>query len=168
MRKKNELQVVDDQNGIDKLPIELTGERRQKHNEAVKDVNAFARYGSMVLRVKAQTLAALGKEAEKAGIKQIGHGRVLVASENAENAIATLGALAQDMIKVKPTPNHEVILEIMQLVREFNHQLIVTAQMHIVADRQVSMEPAAQRSSLPPPNATVTIAIAKENGNRQV
>lgn len=163
---RSDLPIVFDPDKVDELPIKLSGPRRRKYNEAAKEAAVFARYGSTVLRLKAQTLAALGKAAEQAGIKQIGHGRVMVASENAEQAIATLGAFVQELVKAKPCPDHTVILDIMRLVREFNHQLIVTAQMHISADKQTLMEPTARTNSLPPPGATVMIAIGKENGGK--
>lgn len=156
--------VIDSDQQPQELEVKLTGAQRKKHNRAAREAAAFARYGVQVLRMKATTLAVLGKHAEQAGIKQIGHGRVILASENAEMCIQTLGGLVQDLAKAKPCPDHAVILDIMRLLRDFNDQLISTAAMHIAADKQPSMEPAADRATLPPPGATVMIAIGKENG----
>lgn len=145
--------------------IRTPSTKPQKYSEAAAEVAAFARYGAQVLRIKTKTLAAIGQAAEQAGIKQIGHGRIVVASENAEKAIETLGALAQDLIKSQPVSDPALILDILRLVREFNAQLIHTAQVHLSADKQSTMEPTGRLTSLPQPRATVMIAIDnKGNG----
>jgi len=119
------------------LPVELKTAVKApvKTKKAVNQALTFARFGVQVLRVKARALAALGKEAENSGIKQIGHGKILVASDNAETAIARLGIIVDKMLKDKSNVDYETILEIMRLQKEFNSQLIKAAEAHFNADK---------------------------------
>lgn len=154
---------------LEPVPIELSGAPKpptRKLKKAMAEAQAFARYGVQVIRVKARVLAALGKEAEACGIKQIGHGKILLASDYAEVAIAKLGGIVDKLLKVQPSPDHELILEIMRLQREFNAQLIKTAEAHFDADKQPSSGPTMTGITIPyPPGAPVMVGVGKPPGS---
>ena len=108
------------------LPAELSAEPttpKLRVRRAVADAKAFAKFGVQVLRVKAAVLGALGTEAENAGIKQIGHGRILVASDNADTAISRIDDIIDKLLKAKP-PDYPLIADMMRLKKEFNAQVL--------------------------------------------
>lgn len=140
---KSELPVKFETPVLIDLPVELKAEAKKpkpKDKKAMANAQAFAKFGVQVLRVKSRTLAALGREAQQCGIKQIGHGKILMASDNAEMAIAALGEMVDKLMKAAPgtqaAPDYGLILEVMQLQKEFNNQLIKTAEAHFNADKQ--------------------------------
>jgi len=136
---KSEIAVTFEAPKLEELPVELKSgapdKPKPKDRKAISEAQAFAKFGVQVLRVKSRVLAALGKEAQDYGIKQIGHGKILVASDNAEAAIARLGIIVDKMLKDKSNVDYETILEIMRLQKEFNSQLIKAAEAHFNADK---------------------------------
>lgn len=163
---KSELPVKFEPAELLKLPIELPPEppakKNKKHKTAMADVAAFARFGVQVLRIKAQTLAALGKVAEEAGIRQIGHGKILLASDNAEQAIQTLGAFVEELKSKPGGADHKTIVELMRLVQSFNGQLIQTAQAHLQLDKHPANGTTEARITMPfPSGSPVMIAVGK-------
>lgn len=144
------------------INLKLKGKHRARHKARIAEAKIFARFGIQPIRLKAHTLAALGHEAEAAGIKQIGYGKVLVASDNAEEAIAALSGIVAKMM-AGDEPDYTTIMEIMKLQKEFNNQVISTAQIHINADKQVSDTDKGKSISVPyPSGAPVMIAVGKQ------
>lgn len=165
---KSELPVKFQANEQLAVPIILPpvpAKKRKKASAAMVEAAAFARFGVHSLRVKAETLAALGKTAEAAGIKQIGHGRIIVAADNAEGAIRTLGAFVEDLVTKGDQVDHKLVLEIMRMVREFNDQLIKTAEAHLEVDKQLGSGHSAGATTMAfPSGAPVMIAVGKTQG----
>ena len=150
---------------IDDLPIELKpppSKPKAQHKKAIAEAQAWAKFGVQVLRIKAKVLAALGREAENAGIKQIGHGKILVASDNAETAISKLGGIVDKLLIQEPGPDYPLVLEIMRLQREFNAQLLKTAEAHFSADRQPSNGTDGKSINIPyPAGAAIMVGVGK-------
>lgn len=155
---KSDLPVTFEPPVLEQLPIELLPKKALKAKSPMKkamaDAQAFAKFGVQVLRVKARVLAALGKEAEQCGIKQIGHGKILLASDNAEAAITKLGGIVEELLGKQPGPDYSLILEIMRLQREFNAQLIATAQAHLLVDKQPGFGPAGNSITVAYPSGS--------------
>jgi len=162
---KSEIPVKFEPPVLSDVPIELKTSPKKpkpKDKKAMADAQAFAKFGVQVLRVKARVLAALGKEAEECGIKSIGHGKILLASDNAENAIVKLGTIVDNLMTQQPAPDYGLVLEIMQLQREFNSQLIKTAEAHFNADKQPYMPSQPNGVLIPyPPGAAVMVGVGK-------
>jgi len=118
---------------LEALPIKLISPPKgykKAANRALAEAQAFAKFGIHALRVKSKVLAMLGKEANDAGIKHLGHGKVIVASNNAEEAINKIGEMITRESE-QEKPNFELIVELLRLQKEFNTQLIMTAQVHL-------------------------------------
>lgn len=130
----------------------------KKQKKAMTDAAAFAKFGVHALRVKSTVLAALGAEAEAAGIKHLGNGKVIVASANAEEAIAKLGDIA-DKLASQDKPDFALVVDVLRLLKEFNGQLITTAQVHLnMAKAIVPNEP--NNITIPfPPGAPLMVAV---------
>jgi hypothetical protein len=164
---KSELPVTFEPPKLEELPIELKAvaspkKPKPKDRKAMAEAQAFAKFGVQVLRVKARVLAALGREAEQCGIKQIGHGKILLASDNAEAAISKLGGIIDGLLAQEPGPDYELVLEVMQLQKEFNGQLIKTAEAHFNADKQPMAPPMNNNINIPYPAGTaVMIGVGK-------
>lgn len=110
-----------------------------KQKKAMAEAAAFAKFGVHALRVKTKVLAALGEEAEAAGIRHIGNGKVIVVSGTAEESIARLGKLA-DKLTAMEKPDFELVVEVLRLLKEFNGQLLTTAQVHLNMAKGVQPE----------------------------
>lgn len=159
---KSEIPVKFETPVLDELPVLLKKDAapakpKPKARKAMADVQAFSKFGVQVLRVKAKVLAALGKEAQACGIKQIGHGKILLTSDNAEEAIAKVGSIVDKMLK-QPNPDYDTVLEFMRLQHEFNGQLLKTAEAHFNADRQpvvLPQQPPGLTVPFPPGSAVM-------------
>ena len=103
---------------------------RNKYKSALSQARSFEQFGKRILKIKMKTLAALGEEAQALGIKKIGHGKILVASENAEEAIYKL----DELIDNETDP--EIRAQLMQLRLGYNKLLLETGQAHIEAEKQ--------------------------------
>lgn len=159
--KSSNLPAVVEQENVERMPVRITPERRKEYNKRVNEAAAFAKFGVKAIRIKNQTLAKLGAHAEAVGIKKVGHGKVIVASENAEEVIARLGALAQELMEKDAVANAGEIREICALQRVFNQQLIDCGQVHINADKLPSTETAGKAVSIPyPAGGSVVVAVA--------
>lgn len=154
------------------VPAELTTAEIKptaKNRKAMAEARAFEKFGVHSLRVKSRVLAALGKDADLCGIKHMGHGKIILASNNAEEAIARLGKLADKMMKEK-TPEYATILDIMRLQKEFNAQVIKTAEAHFDADKQpiINLPPPGGGMSVFPAGSAVMIAPAQAQQEKKI
>lgn len=156
---------------ITELPVELNAagpkKPKAKVRRAMNEAAAFAKFGVHVLRVKAKVLASLGKEAEIAGIKHITHGRIIVAADNAETAIAKVGEIVDKILKAE-APDYDLIANLMRLQKELNAQLLKTAEAHFSVDKQPPppVPPANGVTVAYPPGTAVMVASelpAQEN-----
>jgi hypothetical protein len=164
--KSDKLQVTFDPGAAMDLPItlpeKLPAKKKKKHSAQMQEAAAFAKFGVQVLRVKAQTLAALGKNAEAAGIRQISHGRILLAADNAEQAVQTLGGIVEDMLTSDEPVDKAVVLDIMRCIHAFNAQILATATAHLTVDKQPVAGTTEAKLTLPfPSGSPVMVAIGK-------
>lgn len=166
---KSQLPVAFKPTELLSLPIDLPPvKQKKKDRSALKAAASFARFGVQVLRIKAETLAALGKVAEAAGIRQIGHGKIMVAADNAEQAIGMLGACVEKLSQKEGEPDHRLMIDIMRLMREFNDQMIHTAKVHLEVDRKTPALPTGTNITMPfPAGAPVMIAVGKQPSPEQ-
>lgn len=148
---KSELPTKLDLATIEASPLKLSAKEKKKHKKQLTTAMMFAKYGLSVLKVKASTLAALGNAATDAGIKAIGHGKVMVASEHSEQAIARVNELIDELQQSDKSNKHELIIDLMKLLREFNGQLLHTAQVHFNADKQLTAPPGGPHLTMPFP-----------------
>lgn len=133
-----------------------------KQKKQMKEAAAFAKFGVHSLRVKTEVLAALGAEAETAGIKHLGHGKVIVASGNAEEAITFLAKVAEKLAG-QEKPDFALVVDVLRLLKEFNAQLISTAQVHLNMAKGIApQEPAGAMMSFPA-GSPLMIAVGKTN-----
>lgn len=138
--------------------------KKKKHSEQMKAAAAFAKFGVHALRVKAETLAALGGAAERAGIRKLGHGRILLAADNAEQAVSSLNGYIEEMLKQDPPPDKNVILEVMRWVHAFNDQIIETAKAHFATDKApVAGENTAHITMPYPAGQSMVVAIGQQS-----
>lgn len=136
---------------IEELPIKITAQEKKKRKAAINEALVFAKYGLPIMRIKAATLAALGRDIENAGVKAIGHGKVMVASENAEQAIAVIAAQIDELQKSDKPTKHDLIVTMLKLLREFNGQLLNTAQAHFNAEKQLLVQNNTANLTMPFP-----------------
>ena len=142
------------------MPVKVPDKPTKRQRKAMVEAQAFAKFGIHVLRVKAKVLAELGKEADDGGIKHLGNGQVIVASGYAEDAIGRLGGVV-DKLASEEKPNFELIVEVMRLQKEFNQQLITTAQIHLNIAKSIPSETQHQILHSFPAGAPVMIAVGK-------
>lgn len=138
---KSELPVKFDPDQADKLVLNVPSKLKKRHKQATNEALMFAKYGLKVMRIKAATLAALGKSVEDAGVRSIGHGKVMVTSEASETAISKLMDMIDEAQSSNSTDKHEKILELMRLLKEFNGQLLQTAQLFLDSDKPLVSGP---------------------------
>lgn len=121
--------------------------KRQKR--AMSDAAAFAKFGVHPLKLKASTIQALGKELDEAGMKHLGNGRVVVASEHADTFIDRFGKMI-DKMACKEDPDYDKIIEMGRLIREFNQQLLASGEIHLrVAKAGLPVDPSGASVAFP-------------------
>lgn len=163
---KSELPVTFDLATVEEMPLKLSSKQKKKQKKQETEALMFAKYGLKVLRLKTATLAALGRAAQDAGVKAVGHGKVMVASETAEQAIARLTELVDELQLSDKATKHELIIDLMKLLREFNGQLLHTAQVHFNADKQLLIQNNTQNLTMPfPAGQPLLIGPAKTEEN---
>ena len=110
-----------------------------------------------------KTLAAIGSDVEKLGVKQIGHGKIALAGENAHIHIERLGDLVHELQSRTPPVDPSVIVDAMALVRAFNEQLMESGKAHINADKQPVVSNTSNTLSVPFPAGTpLMIGVAPQ------
>lgn len=110
---------------------------KAKYKQSLAQARLYEQFGSRVLRLKAKTQAALGKDVEELGVKRIGHGKILMASDFAEEAIARISLVIMQLQQRDPPCDPDILVDLMQLQRDFNKQLLETGQAHIDAEKMV-------------------------------
>lgn len=140
------------------IKLDETAIRRAKakarHQAALAEARMFEQIGSKVLKIKTRTLSMLGDNVEVLGIKKIGHGKILIAGENAETAIAKLDELVEELQHKDPPCEPSVIRDYMQLRLSYNRQLMESGQAHIEADKQPSGKGDGANITIPFPAGT--------------
>lgn len=148
---------------IDDIPVvQIPKKAKKKMTAAMVEAQTFAKFGVHSLRVRSNVLAALGKEADTAGIKYISHGRIIVAAEQAESAVAKLNEVATGLLESEE-PNYELLLDVMRVLRELNAQVIQTAHVQMHADKHNDSQDTGKITVPYPSGQPVMIAVGKQN-----
>lgn len=135
---KLELPSKFDVASVEATPIKLPAKAKKRYSKDLNSAMLFAKYGLKILKIKASTLAELGTAVEESGVQAIGHGKVMLVSEHSEMAISRVNELIEE-IQLSDKPNkHELIIDLMRLLREFNSQLLETAQVHFDANKELA------------------------------
>lgn len=139
---------------------EKLAKQKARQQIALAEAQAFKQLGSAVIKVKAKTHAALGKYADKIGIKSIGLGRILLAGDNADSAFAELDDIIRQLMTSDPPTPPDVIASFVQLKRDFNRQLMESGEAYIRADKSPSEDNKGNSLSLPfPAGSQLAVAI---------
>jgi hypothetical protein len=164
--------MTSDDNGNGQVPLAIVHQQdhgqaiaiRAKERAAAAMVKAktFEQFGMKVIRVKAKAEAAIGKYAQQMGIKQMGHGKVVIVGDIAREAIDTITDIIEEMRARVPPCDPEIILELLQTQRDFSRLLLDTGQAHLQADRNANAASDAGKIAIPFAQGTpLMVAIGK-------
>lgn len=142
----------------------------QKKAAALKQQAAEAQImqqlGAKVMRIKAKTLKSLGDTIQVCGIRSIGHGRFVVAAEQAEQAFVKCGELIEKLTAGNKEGLDPKVLDLLQLQSTFNSQIIAIAKEELDSDRQPDAGKKGGAYPLPfPPGKNMAILIESNNGS---
>lgn len=142
---------------------------RQRRAARLADARAYEHLGQRLLKFKAKKFGEVGNYiVEKLGVKKVGHGTIISASENADQHIQQCDALAKELLARDPPCDPEVIVALMQLARDFNRQLLDSGEAHLRIDRQPNVDPKADTLSVPFPAGTpMMIAVNQPQAKAQ-
>jgi hypothetical protein len=145
------------------IPVALDDKAisKQKRMERIAEVRAHEQLGQRILKFKAKKFGAIGDYVvSKLGVKQVGHGTIVSASENADMYIQRCDALVKELMIRNPPCDPEAIVALMQLARDFNRQLLDSGEAHVRVDRQIAGETKGQEMAFPfPPGTPMMIAV---------
>jgi hypothetical protein len=143
--------------------MEARKRRKERLAEQMAEARVFEQFGTKILKVRMKTLAAIGSDVERLGVKQIGHGKIALAGENAHIHIERLGDLVHELQSRTPPVDPSVIVDAMALVRAFNEQLMESGKAHINADKQPAVSNTSNTLSVPFPAGTpLMIGVAPQ------
>jgi len=129
--------------------------RRQRRASRIAEAKAYEQLGQRVLKFKAKKFGSVGDYIVSAlGVKKVGHGTIISASENADQHIQQCDALVKELLSKDPPCDPDVIVALMQLARDFNQQLLDSGEAHLRIDRQPVAAPEGDKLSLPFPAGT--------------
>lgn len=137
---------------------------RARRAARLADAQAYESLGLKLLRIKVKKLGDVGNYiVERLGVKKIGHGTIAAASDNADEYMAKCAAIVQELLARVPPCDPEAIVAMMQLIRDFNRQLLDSGKEHIAADRQPSLPTEGDRLTVPfPPGTPLMIGVKPE------
>lgn len=140
------------------VKVKLNTAKLRKRAE-LAEAKMLSNIGAQVVQVKNKALALIGDDLEKLGIKKIGHGKIAVASHNAENLLSQLGAYVEHLM-TKTDADPEKIAALIALQRDFNRQLMDAGEMHIKASSVGDGNGKADHISVPfPAGSKLAVAI---------
>lgn len=118
--------------------MERLKKRKQRMMERFAEAKMAEKFGSKVMQVKMRTLAALGMEIEKHGIRRIGHAKIAAYGETAQDRIDELVDIVHELRSKVPPCDPQLIIDAMQVIRAFNEQVFESGKAHITADKQAN------------------------------
>ena len=156
----------------DKVPLELVHREepgqaiaikaKERAANALTKAKTFEQFGMRVIKVKAKAEAAIGEYAQKLGIKQLGHGKVVIVGDVAQQAADTIAEVIEEMRARVPPCNPDVLVELLQAQRDCLRLLLDIGQAHLQADRQANAPSDAGKIAIPfAQGAPVMVAIGK-------
>jgi len=161
---------------VTKSPIQRLREagraRRQRTKLRLQDrlaeAKMYEKLGSKVLRIGVKGAHAIGDRASGMGIKVLGHGRIVISGENAQQAIDECDNMIAELKSAEPPIDTDRIITLMELKLSFNAQLMATGKAHIDADKQAVMAPQDNRPGIPfPPGGSMTIMVESPPAQQQ-
>lgn len=162
----NEVAVTYDAGQPEEVAVQLDERAlaRQRSRTRIAEARAYEQLGQRVLKFKARKFGAVGEYiVTTLGVKKVGHGTIISASENADQAIQRCDALVQEMLAKDPPCDPDVVVALMQLKRDFNQQLLDSGEAHLRIDRQPTVGPESNTLSVPFPAGTpMMLAIGKQ------
>lgn len=148
------------------LPVALSEKLKIKQRRAAKvaEAKAYEQLGQRILRFKAKKFGEVGQYiVDQIGVKQIGHGTIISATENADQYIRRCGAIIEELMARDPPCDPEVIAAVMRLALDFNRQVLDAGAEHLRIDRQPTADPKADMLQVPFPAGTpMIIAVGKQ------
>lgn len=148
------------------LPVQLDARAlaRQRSRDRIAEAKAYEQLGQRVLRFKAKKFGQVGEYiVTTLGVKKVGHGTIISASEHADQSIQRCDALVQEFMSKDPPCDPDVIVAVMQLKRDFVQQLLDSGEAHLRIDRQPVAATEAPHLSVPFPQGTpMMIAVGQQ------
>jgi len=151
------------------VPIipDLATQRRQRRQERkamrAAEANQFQKFGMGLMKVKIKNLAALGLDIDKLGIKHVGHGKIAVSGDNAQNCIEDLIDIVHELRSRNPPADPAIIIEAMALLKGFNEQVMESGKSHINATKQVEQGNTGSTLTIPfPAGAPMVIGLSSQ------
>lgn len=143
---------------IVRVTADATVERRKRRLErkSIKAAEAreFQKFGMGVMRANIRELTELGMDIEKHGIKNLGHGKIALAGDNAQGCISDLLDIVHEMRSNNPPAEPKAIIAAMALLKGFNEQLMDSGRSHIAATKQVEQGNLNSTLTIPFPAGT--------------
>lgn len=134
---------------------------KYRRDERLAEAQAMEEIGSRVLKIKTRVLAKIGADIERLGVKSRGYGGLASGDDNAGTALVGCDELIAEYRAKKPTPDFEVILELMRLKLQFNAQIIAVAESYLKASREAAGGTQTNNLTLPfPPGQAMTVHVA--------
>lgn len=148
------------------LPVALDARAlaRQRSRARIAEARAYEQLGQRVLKFKAKKFGVVGEYiVTNLGVKKVGHGTIISASEYADQSIQRCDALVQELLAKDPPCDPDVIVALMTLKKDFNQQLLDSGEAHLRIDRQPTVGPESNTLSVPFPAGTpMLIAVGKQ------
>lgn len=148
------------------LPVVLSEKLklRQQRKAQIAKAKAYEQLGQRVLKFKAKKFGDLGRYiVDQIGVKQIGHGTIISATENADQYIQRCDAIIKELLARDPPCDPDVIAAVMRLALDFNRQVLDAGEAHLRIDRQPASDPKADMLQVPFPAGTpMVIAVGKQ------
>lgn len=119
--------------------VAITVRPSKRHNKELAKAKTFAKFGVETIRIRTKALSELGELVHELGIKQVGHGKILLASNHAEAAIDKVDELVEKELKSDKLLCHERVIALLELKEKFNKQLMASGAAHIAATKQTMM-----------------------------
>jgi hypothetical protein len=133
----------------------LKEQRKQIARDRIAEARTRDALGQKILRYKLKTYELLKPHIDRIGGKTIGHCRIMMVGEKAEEAIAELDAIAEELRESKAPPSPETRIALMQLKRDCLRLMLDSGESHISAERQASdvRQPVSPMLPFPPGTA---------------
>lgn len=115
--------------------------------------------GQKVIKVKTRVLQRVGEHLQRCGVRQVGHGRVVLAGNNAEESFVRCGEYIENLIASGNPLAAETIVELFKIQGTFNSQILASGEAHIKADRLPEHIPSEghARQAFPPGGAVIDV-----------
>lgn len=147
----------------EQLPVNFdTGEAtdvyiQRKYKRDLSRAKAMEQFGQKVMRIKMKALAAMGDSAEKLGIKKIGHGKILIAGDTAEEAISRIDELIEQHQEDGGT-----VVSLMEIRLGYTRLMLDSGKAHIDAEKQVTAINKTANITIPFPAGNPMVVAVKQ------